>query len=163
MPAACTDVALPQRHVLGSGSDDPSEDRMTDAVTPALTDQEIGGSSISLVEWIAPPGPDGQREFVAPFHRHLEDDEAWYVLAGRMGFYLDGEEIEVGPGGAAMARAGVVHTYWNAGSETARYVLVMSTRIRALIAALHDETLRAGRTTAEVFRDHSSELVDPDA
>lgn len=133
---------------------------MTDAVTAALTEREIGGSSISLAEWVAPPAPDGQREYVAPFHRHLEDDEAWYVLEGRMGFYLDGEEVEVGPGGAAMARAGVVHTYWNAGTDQARYVLVMNTRIRALIAALHDDTLRAGRTTTEVFHDHRSELVD---
>lgn len=134
---------------------------MTDPVTAALAKREIGGSSISLVEWVAPPAPDGQREYVAPFHRHFEDDEAWYVLEGRLGFYLDGEEVEVGPGGAAMARAGVVHTYWNAGTDVARYVLVMNTRIRALIAALHDETLRAGRTTAEVFHDHRSELIDP--
>ncbi len=133
---------------------------MTNAVTVSLTEHEIGGSSISLVEWVSPPGPDRQREYVAPLHRHLEDDEAWYVLEGRMGFYLDGEEVEVGPGGAAMARAGVVHTYWNAGTDQARYVLVMNTRIRALIAALHDDTLRAGRTTTEVFHDHRSELVD---
>lgn len=134
---------------------------MTDAASEALADQEVGGSSISLVEWVAPPATAGRREYVAPFHRHFEDDEAWYVVAGRMGFHLDGEEIEVGPGGAAMARAGVVHTYWNAGTEPARYVLIMSTRIRALIAALHDAELRAGRTTAEVFRDHRSELVEP--
>jgi mannose-6-phosphate isomerase-like protein (cupin superfamily) len=134
---------------------------VTDAVSEILAAQEVGGPSISLVEWVAPPAPDGQREYIAPFHRHFEDDEAWYVLTGRMGFHLDGEEIEVGPGGAVMARAGVVHTYWNAGTEPARYVLIMSTRIRALIAALHDEDLRAGRTTVEVFRDHRSELVEP--
>ncbi len=136
---------------------------MTVTVTAALASQEIGGSSICLVEWVAPPAPDGTREYVAPFHRHLEDDEAWYVIEGRMGFYLDGEEIEVGPGGAAIAPAGVVHTYWNAGNDVARYVLVMNTRIRALIAALHDDALRAGRTTAEVFRDYRSELVDTGA
>lgn len=134
---------------------------MTDAVTVALAEHEIGGLSISLVEWVAPPALGGMRDYIAPFHRHLEDDEAWYVVEGQMGFYLDGEEIEVGPGGAAMARAGVVHTYWNAGTDVARYVLVMNTRIRSLIAALHDESLRGGRTTAEVFRDHKSELVDP--
>lgn len=135
---------------------------MNDVVTKMLAEQEIGGSSISLVEWVAPPAPDGTREYVAPFHRHFDDDEAWYVIEGRMGFYLDGEEVEVGPGGAVIARAGVVHTYWNAGDAPARYVLVMNTRIRALIAALHDDNLRAGRTTADVFRDHNSELVDVD-
>jgi quercetin dioxygenase-like cupin family protein len=133
---------------------------MTDAVTVALAKREIGGSSISIVEWVAPPARAGEREYVAPFHRHFDDDEAWYVIEGRLGFYLDGEEIEVGPGGAAMARAGVVHTYWNAGTDEARYVLIMNTRIRALIAALHDEKLRAGRTTDEIFQDHRSELVD---
>lgn len=136
---------------------------MTNTVSAALIEQEIDGPSISVVEWVASPPHDGEREYVAPLHRHLEDDEAWYVLEGRMGFYLDGEEIEVGPGGAALARAGVAHTYWNAGTVSARYVLVMSTRIRALIAALHNDTLRAGRTTAEVFRDHRSELGDPGA
>lgn len=132
---------------------------MTGAVTAVLSEHGIGGSSISLVEWIAPPAPDGQRADIAPLHRHLEDDEAWYVLEGRLGFHFDGEEFEVGPGGAAMARAGVVHTYWNAGPDVARYVLVMNTRVRSLIATMHDDTLRAGRTTAEVFSDHRSELV----
>ena len=42
-----------------------------------------------IVEWTAEVGD----HWIAPLHVHDEDDEAWYVLLGTLGFRLGGEEI----------------------------------------------------------------------
>ena len=126
----------------------------------ALADTEIDpGRDFCLVEWTAPPGPNGERQYVAPLHVHHEDDEAWYVLDGALGVSLDGVEHVVTTGGAVFARAGVVHTYWNASAADTRYLLIMTPRIRALIASLHDPHLRGDRTMEQVFTDFSSTLL----
>jgi hypothetical protein len=56
-----------------------------------------------------------------------------------------------------IAAAGTAHTYWNPRREPARYLLVMTARIAALIDALH----APGETRAmdEVFRAHDSTLI----
>jgi hypothetical protein len=118
-----------------------------------------GNGSFVLVEWAAEPSPaSSAREEIAPYHVHHADDEAWYVLEGTLGFRFDGEEFEVPAGGAAYARAGVAHTYWNASSVPARYLLVMSPQISELITARHDPA-RAGQSLDETFREFQSELV----
>ena len=117
------------------------------------------GTDFALAEWAAPPAEGGGRELIAPLHRHLHDDEAWYVVDGALGFEFDGREFELSAGGAAMAVAGVAHTYWNASRGETRYVIVTTPRIRELIAALHDPGLRQGRTTEEVFAAYDSELL----
>jgi mannose-6-phosphate isomerase-like protein (cupin superfamily) len=116
------------------------------------------GGSIVVAEWTA-PGSGASREPIAPYHVHHEDDEIWYVLEGSLGFSFDDEEFEIGAGGAAYARAGVVHTYWNASPGETRYLLIMSNRINDLIATLHDPERRGERTMIEVFRDHASEVI----
>lgn len=133
---------------------------MTSPVVAALAATELDpGTDFCLAEWSAPPAVDGAREYVAPLHVHHEDDEAWYVLSGELGVSLDGVEHVVGVGGAVFARAGVAHTYWNAASVETRYLLVMTPRIRALIAALHDPEVRGERSMEQVFEDFSSTLL----
>jgi hypothetical protein len=117
-------------------------------------------TSFVMVEWIADPAPAGTREEIAPYHVHHHDDEAWYVLEGTLGFRFDGEECEIPAGGAAFATSGTAHTYWNAGSTPARYLLVMTPRIQALIASLHDPA-RAGQSLSEKFAAFDSALVSP--
>ena len=87
-----------------------------------------------LVRWVAEVGD----HWIAPLHVHHEDDEAWYVLTGTLGFRLGDEEIVAGPGSAVLARKGTPHTYRNAGDVEAEYVLVMPPRIWALIDAIHE-------------------------
>lgn len=53
----------------------------------------------------------------------------------------------------------MTHTCWNAPSTQTRYLVVMTPRIRKLIAVLHDPGRRQGRSVAEVFRAYDSELV----
>jgi len=111
-----------------------------------------------LVEWADPGGVTGPERPIAGLHVHHEDDEAWYVLEGRLGFRLGDEIVEAGPGECVLAGRGVPHSYWNATPGPARYVLVMAPRIHALIEALHQP--REGPTDyAAIFRDYASEML----
>ena len=76
-----------------------------------------------------------------------------------MRFRLGDETVEAPAGGAVLAPRGTVHTYWNPRPEPARYLLVMTARIRALIDAIHALETREPDALAAVFRDHDSELL----
>jgi mannose-6-phosphate isomerase-like protein (cupin superfamily) len=117
------------------------------------------GSDLVLAEWRDPGGGGDPPRYIAPLHVHHRDDEAWYVLAGALRFRLDDETVEAPAGGAVLAPRGTVHTYWNPRPEPARYLLVMTARIRALIDAIHALEAREPDALAAVFRDHESELL----
>ena len=135
---------------------------MTDVVSERLALAELNaGSDFVVAEWTAPPSSSGQAEPMAPVQVHLRDDEAWYVLEGALGFSFDGDEFVVGAGGAAMARAGVAHTYWNAASSATHYLIIMTPRIREMIAVLHEPGRRQGRTIGEVFAAYDAVLAQP--
>jgi mannose-6-phosphate isomerase-like protein (cupin superfamily) len=128
-----------------------------DRLIGPLAGVELGdaGSDFVLVEW-SDPGQSGW-EWIAPLHVHHADDEAWYVLEGALRFRLGEETVQAGPGAAVYAPKGTPHAYGNARrGELARYLLVMTPRIRALIEALHAPG--AGDYT-EIFRAHESELL----
>jgi mannose-6-phosphate isomerase-like protein (cupin superfamily) len=122
-------------------------------IAPVLAERALAppGAGLVLVEWTVAPGPG----HVAPLHVHHSDDEAWYVLEGALRFRLGEEEVEAGPGGAALAPHGVPHTYWNPGTVTARYVLVLTPALHRLIEALHEEH----DDMDAVFRAHDSESL----
>jgi mannose-6-phosphate isomerase-like protein (cupin superfamily) len=125
-------------------------------VTP-LADGQIGGadSDFVMVEW-ADSG-DSEWEWIAPLHVHHADDEAWYVLEGVLRFHVGEEVFEAEPGTAVLAPKGTPHTYGNARKGTpARYVLVMTPRIRALVQALHEP---GASDYPAIFRAHDSELL----
>src|SRR3954452_20661238 len=117
-----------------------------------LAGNALGGSGddFVLVQWTAEVGD----HWIAPLHVHREDDEAWYVLRGRLGFRLVDEEFEAGPGSAVLARRGTPHTYRNAGDVDAEYLLVMTPRIAALIDAIH----RPDADVPSLFEAHASDL-----
>ena len=122
---------------------------------PPLRDRRLEGEDFVVVEWRA--GTDTSRERpVAGLHVHREDDEAWFVLEGTLGFQV-GDEIVTAPAGSAvLVSKGTPHSYWNAGEIEARYVLVMSPRTAALVEALHSGS---GESYAEIFRRYASELL----
>jgi mannose-6-phosphate isomerase-like protein (cupin superfamily) len=114
----------------------------------------IESDSFVLVEWSDPGTHPGRP--IAGLHVHREDDEAWYVLDGRLGFQVGDEQREVGAGESILVRRGTPHSYWNAQPSPTRYLLVMAPRIHRLIQALH-----AGDRTdfARIFDEHASELL----
>jgi mannose-6-phosphate isomerase-like protein (cupin superfamily) len=107
-----------------------------------------------MVEWTAEVGD----HWIAPLHVHHEDDEAWYVLSGTLGFRLGDEDVEAHAGSAVLARRGTPHTYRNGGPTEARYLLVMTPRVAQLIEEIH----RPGADIAAVFAAHQSLIIaDP--
>jgi mannose-6-phosphate isomerase-like protein (cupin superfamily) len=123
----------------------------------SLAGGQLGGpdSDFVVVEWS--DAGDSEWEWIAPLHVHHADDEAWYVLEGSLRFRIGEEILEVGPGDAVLAPKGTPHAYGNARrGEPARYLLVMTPRIRALVEALHQP---GASDYAAIFRAHDSELL----
>jgi mannose-6-phosphate isomerase-like protein (cupin superfamily) len=124
---------------------------------PILSSGQLGGpdSDFVIVEWS--DSGESQWDWIAPLHVHHADDEAWYVREGTLRFRIGDEVFEAGPGSAVLAAKGTPHAYGNARrGEPARYLLVMTPRIRALVRALHEP----GATDyAAIFRAHDSELL----
>jgi mannose-6-phosphate isomerase-like protein (cupin superfamily) len=119
--------------------------------------RQLGGpeSDFVIVEWT--DSGESEYEWIAPLHVHHADDEAWYVLEGMLRFRIDDEIREVGAHSAVMAPKGTPHAYGNARrGEPARYLLVMTPKIAALIQALHAP---GADDYAEIFRSHDSELL----
>ena len=107
----------------------------------------VDGGSFAIHEWRG-SGP--------PYlHVHHEDDEAWHVLDGSLSFRFADREEEVGPGSTVFVPAGVAHTY--AASERARYLVVLTPRLRALIAELQSAPDRSA--DADIFRRHRSQIL----
>lgn len=124
---------------------------------PFLSGRVLGGDETDfvIVEWTHLG--ESESEWIAPLHVHHCDDEAWYVLEGVLRFRLGDDVFEAGVGGAVLAPKGVPHAYGNARrGQPARYLLVMTPKIRALIEALHAPD--AGDYAA-IFRAHDSELL----
>jgi mannose-6-phosphate isomerase-like protein (cupin superfamily) len=75
----------------------------------------------SLVEHPMPP-----RALAAPLHRHSREDEYSVVLEGRVGALL-GDEVVYGERGDLIFKPrGQWHTFWNAGTEPARILELIS-------------------------------------
>jgi mannose-6-phosphate isomerase-like protein (cupin superfamily) len=110
--------------------------------------------SFVVADWTDPGTHPGRP--IAGLHVHHADDEAWIVLSGTLGFQLGEERREVAAGESLLVERGTAHSYWNATSEPARYLLVMTPRIHRLIQALH-----SGERDdfARIFAEHESELL----
>ena len=121
-----------KRVVVGRPNDEP-----IDAV----------GHTFSVHEWRGSGPPT--------LHVHHEDDEAWHVLEGTLDFrFQDGHEVAAA-GTTVFVPAGVAHAY--IATDDARYLIVLTERLRALIDELH--TVPIGEHAA-VFRRYSSELLE---
>ena len=128
------------------------------SLAPLLTAGPVGlpDGRFALVEWSDPGGVTSAERPIAGLHVHHEDDEAWYVLEGALGFRLADRDLIAEAGAAVFVPRGTPHSYWNSGAGPARYLLVMPPRLLRLVEALH-----AGGAVdhAAVFRAHASELL----
>jgi quercetin dioxygenase-like cupin family protein len=106
------------------------------------------GRSFSLHEWRG-SGP-------AVLHVHHSDDEAWHVLEGELHFrYDDGTQVAC-PGTTVFVPAGKAHTYL--AGPGARYLIVLTPRLRGLIAALQAD--RDPAHQKEIYQRFDSELLE---
>lgn len=61
-----------------------------------------------------------------PAHRHLRNDEAFYILEGEFAFSVDGEVVSVGPGAFIFVPAGSAHAFMNRGRSRGRMLEIFS-------------------------------------
>ena len=134
---------------------------LTQMVSTPLKGQQIGlnDSSFLIAEWADPGAPEGPPRYIAPFHVHYADDEAWYILEGTLAFRLGDQEVLAPAGSAVFAPRGVPHTYWNPQPTAVRYLLIMTPAIRRLIDEIHTSTARDFETMQALFRRYNSALV----
>lgn len=111
-----------------------------------------------VAEWVD-EGETSRDRPIAPLHLHRSEDEAWYVLEGRLGFRVGDGEVEAGAGESVVVEAGTPHAYWNAAAGRARYVIVMGPRTAALVEAIHAMDPFDPSRLPALFEEHDSELL----
>jgi mannose-6-phosphate isomerase-like protein (cupin superfamily) len=73
-------------------------------VTIKATGDETNGR-VTVVEFVNPPG------FAPPLHRHLDEDEMFYVLSGSAEFHCDGTTFSARPADFVLLPRGLAHTF----------------------------------------------------
>lgn len=106
------------------------------------------GASFEVHEWRG-SGP-------AALHVHHSDDEAWHVLEGELTFRYSDRSEAAGPGTTVFVPAGIAHTY--SAAEDARYLIILTPRLSALITALQAE--RDRNRHGEIYQRFNSELLE---
>ena len=106
------------------------------------------GISFDIHEWSG-SGPDY-------LHVHYSDDEAWHVLQGTLTFRFFDREVEAAAGSTVFVPAGVAHAYYEAHGP-ARYLIILTPNLRALISALHEAPRDKHRA---IMRQFDSEILE---
>ena len=107
----------------------------------------ITGGSFGVYEWRG-SGPDY-------LHVHHADDEAWHVLEGSLVFRFADGQVEAPAGATVFVPAGTPHAY-SVGSESTRYLIILTPRLRELIEKLH-ATPREKHN--DIMREFDSEIL----
>ena len=106
------------------------------------------GQSFDIYEWRG-SGPDY-------IHVHYHDDEAWHVLEGTLTFRFKDKQVDAPVGTTVFVPAGVPHSYVDTSGD-ARYLIIMTPRLRELISALHDAPRQQHN---EIMRRFDSEILE---
>jgi len=85
---------------------------------------QLATSSVAVVEHTLAPGLLGL--LGAPHHQHRHEDDISYVLEGELTVQLGEEVVTVKPGEFVIKPRGQFHTFWNAGTQTVRFLEVIS-------------------------------------
>jgi mannose-6-phosphate isomerase-like protein (cupin superfamily) len=102
----------------------------------------------------------GTPERVAPLHLHRTEDEAWYILQGMLRFQFGGREFDVSAGSGVLLPHGTAHTFWNPGSEPARYLLIMGPKTAGLLEALHGSNRPATASLRDLYASFDVDLLE---
>ena len=89
-------------------------------VFAAISSPADGAERIMTVEATFLPGK------AHDFHRHPNQEEVIYVLAGELEQWVEDERRLIGAGDAVVIPAGVVHASFNVGAEPAKLIAVLS-------------------------------------
>src|ERR1700751_4078173 len=103
LEAAMTQTAPVRPYVLG-----PADGQAWWFLGNLVTVTESGAQTrgrLTVVEVLNPPG------FAPPLHRHLEEDEMFYLLSGTARFQCGGQDLTAGPGDFVLLPVGLPHTF----------------------------------------------------
>jgi quercetin dioxygenase-like cupin family protein len=111
-------------------------------------------NAYALVEMTAPQGD------MPPLHVHRRDDEAFYVLEGRLTLFAGEQALELEAGECAVAPCGTPHTY-RAELDGTRWLVVCSPAgfeefVRGVATAERDPAV-----LAEISARHGIEILGP--
>jgi quercetin dioxygenase-like cupin family protein len=120
-----------------------------DHYTFLVTGEESGGAYFAM-EALVPTGGG------PPPHVHRREDETFYLLEGEIEFRLGDETITAGAGDFVNVPRGTVHSFRNAGSETARMVLTFTP---AGMEHFFEETLEPAPNGARTAPDNADEVA----
>ncbi len=84
------------------------------AATFILGSASLSDGSYSVLDQIVPP------RLIVPPHVHEHETQVSIVLEGTIGFWVDGDEAEVGAGAYVSRPRGRAHALWNPTDEPAR-------------------------------------------
>jgi len=130
-------------------------------IAPPLDGRTLGSETNDFVvaAWTDPGGDSKIPRLIAPLHLHREDDEGWYVLEGTLRVQHGEEVVELHAGSGLLVELGTPHTFWNPSELPARYLLFMTPRISALIAAIHALDEKSPTAMCELFEKYRSVLL----
>jgi quercetin dioxygenase-like cupin family protein len=109
---------------------------MGEVVAVRVSAERTGGA-VSMLEHLAPQG------MATPLHVQPNEDEAFYVLEGRLTVYVDGSYSEAGEGEVVWLPRGVPHAF-RVDSEQAR-ILALS------VPGHHEQFFRLAGEPIEAF------------
>ena len=97
-------------------------------------------AAFSVQEWRAPPRAGG-----IPVHFHDRTEEAFYVVDGEIGLWLEDRSVVRRRGAYVVVPPGCAHTFWNPADQPATYLTVISPRgFERYLAMLHAKVAGAG-------------------
>ena len=120
-----------------------------DRYTFLVTGEESGGSMFALDCLVGAGGGP-------PPHRHLAEDELFYVFEGSISFTMGDETRTIGPGESAFVPRGTTHGYVNTSETDARMIAVytpsgMEGWFREVCTPVTDESASAPPVTPELI------------
>ena len=91
--------------------------RVVTEIVEFLATSEQTGGAFSLFDNYTLPGAG------IPPHFHTQEDEAFWIVEGTYRFWVDGEDVELGPGGFVFLPRNTPHGYTNIGDGTGRMLI----------------------------------------
>ena len=102
----------------------PGEGKALSAMGVQMTFKAVSedtGGSFAFFEYTAPPGFGGP-----PPHIHRRMIEVFYILEGELTLHLGERTVKATPGTFGLVSPGTTHTFSNAGSTPARFLILVS-------------------------------------
>jgi len=103
--------------------------RIADEVTPETLDwgqlrwmshpPSTGAEHLTVIDVTLAPGKGHN------FHKHPDQEEVIYVVAGTVEQWVDREKRKLGPGDSAFVPADMVHASFNAGTDNAKIIAIL--------------------------------------